>query len=120
MAAALRCAPPCTNSASGSVSLHSAFETQARSSAATAREVLFAGTRLIGRTAGPVPDTELSLRPGRPQGLRPLRPAQCDGNGRYVAPGSRNVKSSKQKVTSRSQTHHDWAHRQTATPEQAA
>src|SRR5260370_42102736 len=84
MTTALRCAAPRTNSASGSVSLHSAFETQARSSAATARGVLFAGTRLIGRADGPIPDTELSLRPGRPQGLRPLGPS----HGTVTGPAS--------------------------------
>src|SRR6516162_6135673 len=86
MTAALRCAAPRTNRSSGSVSLHSPFETQARSSAATARGVLFTGTRFIGRAAGPVPDNGLSLRPAaslRPPpltvlGCAPQRARLCD------------------------------------------
>jgi hypothetical protein len=57
--AALRCAAPCTNSSSGSLSLHSAFETQARSSEATARRLLLAATRFNRRAAGRVSDNEL-------------------------------------------------------------
>lgn len=65
--AASRCLAPRTNSASGSVPLHNAFAAQVRSSAATAPDMLFAGTRLMGRAARPSPDNELILRPSRPQ-----------------------------------------------------
>lgn len=61
--AASRCLAPRTNSASGSVPLHSAFEAQARSSAATPLDVLFAGTRLTGRAGRLFPDNELSFVP---------------------------------------------------------
>jgi len=64
--AALRWAAPRTNNSSGSVALHSAFDTQAiRSSASTARRGVVAADKFVLRAAGRVPGTSCSLPIGR-------------------------------------------------------